>query len=91
MDFALDDDLDLAISHGDLVLLDDDRAQRAGLILRTYKGNWKQWPLTGLGRAHFIGVPMDGHLKRQIAMQLTADELQPDISFMPQAIDIVLR
>jgi hypothetical protein len=91
MDFALDDSLDLSIVNGDFEIIEDDRAQRAGLILRTYPGNWKQWPRTGLGKASFINAPIEGHLRRKISMQLAADNLSADGTYMVEAIDILVK
>ena len=90
IDVMLDADFDLLIENGDFVL-GHDEAQRAALIIATYPGNWKQWPLTGVGQARLLNGPIDGQLRRDITMQLQADGLQASGQYFADAINLVVQ
>jgi hypothetical protein len=47
-DLLLDEDDDLLIEGGDLVV-DESAEQEVGLLLRTNQGDWRNNPLTGFG------------------------------------------
>lgn len=52
-DFLLDDDGDLMMQGGDLVV-GDSTAQHASLILESHPSAWRQWPLIGVGLSSFL-------------------------------------
>jgi hypothetical protein len=75
-DFLIDRDGDLGISaDGDIETGESD-VQNAQLILATFQGNWKQFPLTGAGLPLALEGGMDGEMRRNIQMQLEADGLR---------------
>jgi len=47
-DILLDDNDDMLIENGDLVI-EDSGEQEVGLIMRTNQGDWRASPLTGFG------------------------------------------
>lgn len=72
-DFILDNDNDLAIKDGGFVV-DDCNEQDVEAILMSQKGDWKQWPLTGVGiqsavEADYGKRELD-RLEKEIRMQL---------------------
>jgi hypothetical protein len=84
-DLTLDEDDDLLISQGDLVV-SDSLQQEVDLILRTSQGEWRDSPLTGFGVARRMrGQVKRPEFERALATQLeldgmqgTAVELSPD-------------
>ena len=88
-DLLLDDDLDLLIEGGDFVVAtaEEERLQRAQLIMATSRGSWKQSPLLGVGAARLREAPLDAELRREIELQLRADGLEPKaIDLQPEGI-----
>ena len=73
MDFRVADDGDLVIESGDFAIADDSRLQETRAILVTSPGNWKQFPLVGVGEDAFIEGPITAELRRTIALQMQAD------------------
>lgn len=63
---------DLVIKNGDLVVGPSD-LQHVYHIVLLPKGSFKQFPLTGVGRARFLNGPLDGGLRRDVQLQLEAD------------------
>lgn len=75
-DFLLDATGDLGITpDGDIATGNSDE-QTATLILSTFQGNWKQFPLTGAGVPLLLEGGLDGDARRIIQMQLEADGLR---------------
>jgi hypothetical protein len=72
-DIALDDNFDLKIKNGDFVVSESDE-QHIALIIRTYKGNWKEHALVGVGIDFEIASSgYDQIIKRNISVQLNND------------------
>ena len=69
-DFLLDDDGDLLIINGDLVVGEDTTTDVA-LLMKSFKGEWKQHPLTGIEAVTMVkkrnGV---ARLKKEAKQQL---------------------
>ena len=75
-DILLDDDFDLLIEDGDLVIGESDE-QHIALILSTYQGGWKFDPLVGVGVRQYLASSGNEELiKRNITVQLEADNYQ---------------
>jgi hypothetical protein len=90
VDVMLGADFDLLVEDGDFVM-GNDEAQRAALIIATYPGNWKQFPLTGVGEARLLNGPMNGLLRRDITMQLQADGLNSNGRYFGEAITLIVE
>lgn len=72
-DIILDDLGDLSFYDGDFKVADSDQ-QHCILILNTSAGNWKQYPLCGVGIINYLAASGQGAaLKRSINIQLKAD------------------
>ena len=63
---------DLEVVGGDFVTGESD-AQHVHHLLVSHKGEYKQYPLTGLGRAKFQNGILDGETRRDAQVQLEAD------------------
>lgn len=75
------------MTRNDILLRDDDLAinaagdfelgisdpQHVYHILLNAKGSYKQFPLTGIGKAKYINAPLGAELRREIQLQLEAD------------------
>lgn len=72
-DIILDDNNELLIRNGDLVI-DDASKQHIALLLLCNQGDFKQYPLTGIGIMRYLNSPMNATLKaklyREIKIQL---------------------
>lgn len=72
-DIDLDLDLDLNIVDGDFKIAESDQ-NHVVLILKSYLGAFKQFPLVGLGIDRFEAASISPQvLKREIQVQLAAD------------------
>lgn len=74
-DIILDDkkNYDLLIKNSDFVVSESDQ-QHQVLIINTYFGDWKQYPLQGVGIVRFIGSSGQSEfLKREITLKLQSD------------------
>lgn len=88
IDLIYDENKELLIKDGDLVLGESDY-QHVELLLSTEPGEWKESPLTGVGINKHINGKLDGDLKRLIALQLEADGFQASgIEIKEQQINI---
>lgn len=84
-DILLLDTYDLAIDNGDFVVGASDQ-QHMVLIVETFEGNWKQFPLQGVGIDQYQAAPNAGNkIRRDIKVKAEADgfinvnvELQQD-------------
>ena len=70
-DILMRDD-DLSIVGGDFEM-DVSDPQHVYHILLNAKGSYKQFPLTGIGKAKYINAPLGAELRREIQLQLQAD------------------
>jgi len=70
-DILMRDD-DLNIVGGDFEMGISD-PQHVYHILLNAKGSYKQFPLTGIGKAKYINAPLGAELRREIQLQLQAD------------------
>jgi hypothetical protein len=72
-DILLDDNLDLVIDKGDFKVGESDQQSQV-LIINTNLGDWKQFPLTGVGINQYLGSSGQSDvIKRAIGIQLSAD------------------
>jgi hypothetical protein len=75
-DFSIDTNYDLQIRNGDFVV-DDCNEQDIEAILIADKGNWKQWPMLGIGIQRQLEGDFSARaitaLQRNISIELTAD------------------
>lgn len=79
MDFMLDDDGDLDMSSGDLRVDNNDLGHIESILL-AHKGEYKQFPIIGVGVASFINAPITPSvritLEREIRLQLESDRFK---------------
>lgn len=69
-------DNDLSIINGDFSVQESD-SQHIELIINTYLGSWKQYPLCGVGITNFVNSSgQQLALKRAISVQLEADGMK---------------
>lgn len=78
-DIRLDEEMDLGIAHGDLVISDAEQ-QHQELILIATQGSFRKDPLIGVGiasyyKSSFTGFDID-RLKQNINIQLQYDGYQ---------------
>jgi len=72
-DITLGDLGDLDIVNGDFSVKDSDQ-QHVILIINTFVGNWKQYPLLGVGILNYLASSgKTQELKRNIGLQLESD------------------
>lgn len=77
-DIDLDDDLDLRIVDGDFKVAASDQ-NHVIIILKSYFGAFKQFPLVGLGIDQYMAASTTPQvLKRAIQVQLSADSYKVD-------------
>lgn len=75
-DIILDDSADLNTSNGDFVVGASDQ-QHVTLIVNTFEGHWKQFPLQGVGIIQYTGSSGQGQtLRRSITVKCEADGYQ---------------
>jgi hypothetical protein len=72
-DITIDEDFEVKFLNGDFMVEDSDK-NHIQLIIRTYLGAWKEFPLVGCGIDYYIASSgQESILKRNINVQLTAD------------------
>lgn len=72
-DFLLNDDGDMLIANGDLVVGDSDKQHQWDIIV-AHKGWYKEFPYIGVGlMAYLKSTGMQLELKKNIQLQLQAD------------------
>lgn len=83
-DILLDDSNDLIIQNGDFKVGESD-PQHIQLIIESYIGSWKQFPLLGVGISFYKNSSGQSlALKRSIAIQLETDGYdKPDVRVNP--------
>jgi hypothetical protein len=67
-DIILEDN-DLKIINGDFII-DNSDEQNIENILVSFKGDWKQWPLIGVGIIKYIHSPQTYSIKRTIEKEI---------------------
>ena len=76
MDIMLDNNVDLDLSTGDFRVDNNDKGHIESIIL-AQKGEWKQFPMIGVGIANFLNAPMSTStrvaLEKEIKLQLESD------------------
>src|ERR1035437_5502917 len=78
-DITLDSNNDLFIKDGDFAFSYSDQ-QSSDLIVETYVGNWKQYPLVGVGiQMYEASSGQEQALKQLIQSQLTTDGFVVDL------------
>ena len=72
-DIGLTETFEIVIKDGDFFVEDSDQ-NHVGLILKTYLGNWKEYPLVGIGIDYYIASSGNAQIiKRNITVQLNND------------------
>jgi len=72
-DIALTEGLDLFVKDGDFVISESDQ-QHVLLILKTFVGAWKQYPLLGVGIDNYIASAGQSQvLKRSMTVHMESD------------------
>lgn len=81
-DILLDSDYDLIVKNGDFYINDSDQ-QHIDLIIRCYKGAYKQFPLLGVGIDLYVAASgQSNNLKQSIITNLLSDSYKvSDIAF----------
>ncbi len=76
-DIILDENNDLIINQfGDFDVKESDQ-QHVVLIINTFQGNWKQYPLLGVGIINYLrSSGQQQVLRRNITVQMIADGYQ---------------
>lgn len=76
-DFLLDNNRDLAIEDGDLVIGVADQQHQEDLLLQD-KGSSKEFPMVGVGSFKFLESEDAAGLLREINIQFSADGMKVD-------------
>lgn len=72
-DFTVDDNYDLVIKNGDFAI-GDSNSQEIDLLVRSFKGDWKQYPLLGAELLRLVkGRATEVRIKRDITEELKDD------------------
>lgn len=83
VDFSLDDNFRMIVKEGDFATGTSEPTE-ARLILLAAKGDWKQWPITGVNLREYLASPVGPveqvTLMREIRVQLELDN-KKDFSF----------
>ena len=75
-DFKLTDGQDIDIANGDFSIVESDQ-DHIVVILKTYLGSFKQFPLVGLGIDYFLASSTSQQvLRRAMTVQLKGDGYQ---------------
>lgn len=74
-DFLIGEDWDLVIENNTVKVGKSDD-QHVKLLLETYRSNWTQYLLVGLGLARFINGNLGGEFRREFKLQLDADQYE---------------
>lgn len=64
-DIILDNNNELLISNGDIVV-DDGTQQHIALLLLSNQGDFKQHPLTGIGIMKYLNSPLNATIKAKL-------------------------
>lgn len=73
-DVSLSDSLDLEIENGDFLIKESDQTH-IYLLMKTFQGSWKQFPLVGLGIDYYIASSGTRNLlARAMTVQMESDD-----------------
>lgn len=72
IDFLVDENGDEALVDGDLLLAASDEEHIQDILI-SYPGEWKQFPFVGVNITRIIRGSIDGTVRRDIRLNLTAD------------------
>lgn len=87
-DILLDDNLDIAVEHGDFAV-GESTGQHQTLLLLTNKGEWKQSPERGVGAVNFIETANPAELAREIRSDFSADGMYvSDVTVKGTKLDV---
>lgn len=93
-DILLDDDFDLLIKNGDLVIGDADE-QHLQLIVLLEPGQIRYSPLTGIGISKKLLSPLtlskQDQIRREAYLQLELDGYQPGASTVEFGEEIIIK
>lgn len=77
VDFSLNDSFRMVIKDGDFATGTAEPTE-VRLILLAAKGDWKQWPITGVNLREYLASPLGGMeqvaLMREISIQMELDD-----------------
>lgn len=76
-DILLDADNDFHITDNDVTIGESD-GQHARLIIDTQKGDWTQFPQTGVGIVQYLKGAFDGEARRNVRLQMQGDGYKVD-------------
>lgn len=76
IDVLLDDDGDLLLDENKDPIVGDVSIQNQKLLLNTRKGDWKLYPLVGVGAKDFVDDETAAGLLREIRQQFTKDGMK---------------
>lgn len=76
-DILLDADNDFVITENDVTLGESD-GQHGRLIIDTQKGDWTQFPQTGVGIVQYLKGAFDGEARRNVRLQMQGDGYKVD-------------
>lgn len=75
-DILLDENLDLKIENGDFAT-GESTEQHQQLLLLTKKGDWREWPVVGVGLVSWLKDDQDnGDLRGEIKREFEKDGMQ---------------
>ncbi len=76
MDFRIDNDGDIDISTGDFIVENSDLSHIESILV-AQKGEWKQYPMLGVGITNYLNAPLTKAnriaLEKDIKLQLESD------------------
>lgn len=76
-DLLLDENNDLLITENDVTIGESD-GQNGRLLLDTKKGDWTQFPNTGVGIIQYLKGAFDGEARRNVRLQFQGDGYKVD-------------
>jgi hypothetical protein len=89
-DFLLDNDLDLLIENGDFSTGKSD-AQHGRLLLSAWKGDFSQYPQTGVGMVQYLKGVFDVNARYNIRLQFEGDGYKvKKMDFEPQTGNLMI-
>lgn len=93
-DYLLDDDGDLRIEDGDLVVGYSDH-QHAKDILLASPGHWRQWPTLGVNYQSYVNADVTGEtineFRKAVELNFTIDKLRIIEMNVPNFKDFTIK